>query len=102
MDQNSASTQTASERRNSGIGLRMTFLYMALYGGFVVLSVFRPGWMGVQTILGLNLAVVYGLGLIIVAVILALIYSQLCRVPLTGEALQDAHTSDKSSGEKGG
>ncbi len=102
MDQNSLSTQTASERRNSSIGIRMTLLYLILYGGFVVLSVFRPGWMGAQAILGLNLAVAYGLGLIIVAVILALVYSQLCRIPRTGEALQDAHTSDRSFGEKGG
>jgi len=70
-----------SERRKSNIGVRMTILYSIVYGGFVVLSVFFPSQMGVTTIFGLNLAIAYGLGLIIIAIIFAIIYNQLVRIP---------------------
>lgn len=72
------------ENRKSRIGIRMTLLYSLIYGGFVVVSVFQPTWMGARAILGLNLAVVYGLGLIIIAFIFALIYNRLCRAPQAG------------------
>jgi uncharacterized membrane protein (DUF485 family) len=82
-DQQTAAEQ-AYERRKSVIGIRMTILYSVVYAGFVALSVFRPEWMGVRALVGLNLAVAYGLGLIVVAVIFALVYNHLCRVPPPG------------------
>jgi uncharacterized membrane protein (DUF485 family) len=60
--------------RNSRIGLVLFTIYLALYGGFVLLNAFRPGAMEVTPWAGINLAVLYGLGLIIAAVVLALIY----------------------------
>jgi uncharacterized membrane protein (DUF485 family) len=84
-DQQSAAEQTY-ERRKSTVGIRMTILYSIVYAGFVALSVFQPAWMGVRALLGLNLAVTYGLGLIIVAIVFALVYNHLCRVPPTGAA----------------
>jgi uncharacterized membrane protein (DUF485 family) len=74
----------AFEKRKSVLGIRMTVLYFVLYGGFVALSVFRPTWMGARGVFGLNLAVSYGIGLILAAVILALVYNLLCRVPKIG------------------
>ena len=71
----------AFEKRKSRIGIRMTLLYSVVYAGFVVLSVFRPTWMGARAVFGLNLAVSYGLGLILIAIAFALIYNHLCRVP---------------------
>jgi hypothetical protein len=35
--------------------------------------------MGANAVLGLNLAVAYGLGLIIIAIVFALVYNRLCR-----------------------
>lgn len=70
-----------SEQRKSNIGVRMTILYAIIYGGFVVLSVFMPTAMGVESILGLNLAIAYGLALIIIAIIFAIIYNTLVRIP---------------------
>ncbi len=84
MAHHSSAAEEAYERRKSGIGIRMTILYSVIYAGFVALSVFRPAWMGVRAVLGLNLAIAYGLGLIIVAIIFALVYNHLCRVPPTG------------------
>ncbi len=69
------------ERRKTGIGVRMTLLYSLVYVGFVVVSVFRPQWMAARAVLGLNLAVTYGLGLIVLAIVLAMLYNQLCRAP---------------------
>lgn len=70
----------AAERRKIRIGVRMTVLYSLVYAGFVGLSVFQPTWMGASAVLGLNLAVAYGLGLIVIAIVFALVYNRLCRV----------------------
>ncbi len=81
MDRETSAADAAFERRKSGIGIRMTLIYSVVYAGFVALSVFRPEWTGVRALLGLNLALAYGLGLIIAAIVFALIYNHLCRPP---------------------
>ena len=60
------------------VGAWMFLIYAILYGGFVALNVLKPVAMETPVILGMNLAVVYGFGLIIVALILALIYTVMC------------------------
>jgi len=80
-EQKSASDAAAVERRKVAIGVRMTLLYSIVYAGFVILSVFIPAVMGAPAVFGLNLATAYGLALIIIAVIFALIYNYLCRIP---------------------
>ncbi len=84
MTQHSTAASEAFERRKSRIGIRMTLLYSLIYAGFVILSVFQPTTMGARAVFGLNLAVAYGLALIIIAFIFALIYNYLCRVPSAG------------------
>jgi uncharacterized membrane protein (DUF485 family) len=69
------------EQRKSNIGIRMTILYSLVYGGFVVLSVFRPEIMGRNALFGMNLAISYGLFLILFAVLLAVIYNLLVKEP---------------------
>ncbi len=69
------------EKRKVVLGVKMTLLYSLVYAGFVALSVFKPTAMAGRAVLGLNVAVAYGLGLIIIAVIFALIYNILCRFP---------------------
>lgn len=60
------------------LGAWMFMLYATIYGGFVVINLARPGLMEKSVVAGLNLAVVYGFGLIVFALILALIYSRAC------------------------
>ncbi len=61
------------------LGIVMFIIYCLIYAGFVLIHVFTEGKaMEVEVFMGLNLAVVYGFGLIILAVIMALIYNQLC------------------------
>lgn len=69
------------EQRKSNIGIRMTILYSLVYGGFVALSVFRPEIMGSKALFGMNLAISYGLFLILFAVLLAVIYNLLVKEP---------------------
>lgn len=84
MAQHDTTWDQAFELRKSTIGIRMTLLYAIVYGGFVMLNVFQPTIMGMPVFFGLNLAVAYGIGLIIIAIIFALVYNQLCRVNARG------------------
>ena len=59
-------------------GVQMFFLYALVYGGFVLINVISPLAMERTVLLGLNLAVVYGMGLIGLAFVLAVIYSRVC------------------------
>jgi uncharacterized membrane protein (DUF485 family) len=88
MKQENVRNQETSEQRKSNIGVRMTILYAIVYSGFVVLSVFFPAMMGVESIFGLNLAIAYGLGLIVIAIIFAIIYNLLVRIPNPPNASQ--------------
>jgi uncharacterized membrane protein (DUF485 family) len=54
-------------------------LYVALYGGLVGLNAFAVAAMEWSPLAGINLAVWYGLGLIIAAFALAVLYNRLCR-----------------------
>lgn len=62
----------------SKLGVWMFLVYAAVYTGFVALNIISPLTMEKVIFLGLNLAVVYGFGLIVFALILALIYNQAC------------------------
>ena len=77
---------------NARLGLVLFFVYLLLYGGFVTLAAFDPPAMGRPAVAGVNVAVVYGFGLIVAAFVLALVYMALCRrEPADGaEATADA------------
>jgi uncharacterized membrane protein (DUF485 family) len=56
------------------LGLILFAIYLVLYGGFVVLNAFFPASMEATPLAGVNLAIWYGLGLIVAALGLALVY----------------------------
>jgi uncharacterized membrane protein (DUF485 family) len=64
--------------RNARLGLRLFTVYVVCYVGYMVLSAFRPEWMKHEVLAGVNLAVVYGFGLIAAALVLALVYLNGC------------------------
>ena len=68
-------------RRNARNGLLLFAVYVLLYGGFIFLAVFRPDVMASEAMAGVNVAILYGMGLIAGALLLALIYMALCRPP---------------------
>ncbi len=65
--------------RNSRYGLILFTVYCVFYAGFVLLSAFAPEQMSAQPFGGANLAILYGMGLIVGALVLAAIYMYLCR-----------------------
>jgi uncharacterized membrane protein (DUF485 family) len=64
--------------RHARFGFWLFIVYVILYGGFVYLAAFRADLMASKPFGGVNLAVLYGMGLIVSAFVLALIYMMLC------------------------
>lgn len=60
------------------LGVILFFVYGAIYAAFVILNIAKASLMEAILFGGLNLAVVYGFGLIILALILALAYNRAC------------------------
>lgn len=68
-----------ASRYKTRLGVVMFIIYCVVYAGFVFTNVLTEGQaMQVMVFAGLNLAVVYGVGLIIFALVLALIYNAMC------------------------
>lgn len=61
----------------SRTGLVLFTLYLILYGGFVLINTFSPETMEATPLAGVNVAILYGFGLIIAAFVLALLYGLL-------------------------
>jgi uncharacterized membrane protein (DUF485 family) len=60
------------------LGVNMFFIYAIVYAAFTAINVASPRTMESVVFAGLNLAVVYGFGLIVLALIMALIYNAAC------------------------
>ena len=60
------------------LGVKMFLVYAVVYAGFVAINVIDATLMEKTILFGLNLAVVYGFGLIIFALFLAVIYNHKC------------------------
>jgi uncharacterized membrane protein (DUF485 family) len=71
--------------RVSRIGLLLFAIYLVLYGGFVLLAAFSPQTMEITPLAGVNLAIWYGFGLIVAALVLALIYGWASRLSNGGK-----------------
>jgi len=60
------------------LGIKLFWVYCLIYMGFVGTAVFAPEAMKKTVLAGTNLAVVYGMGLIVFAIILGLVYNHFC------------------------
>jgi uncharacterized membrane protein (DUF485 family) len=83
----------SSQARNSKYGLILFSIYAVFYLGFVLVNAFAASWVEWVPFLGLNLAILWGFGLIALALILALVYGFLCWSPA-------AEASKSQSGDK--
>lgn len=73
--------QTGTDRaakKKARLGIRMFIVYTLVYAGFVFIGITWPEIMGLQVISDQNLAIVYGFGLIILAIIMGFIYNYFC------------------------
>lgn len=64
--------------QKSRLGIWMFLLYLLIYAGFVAINLIDPGLMEKTVLFGLNLATIYGFGLIIFAFLEALVYNAIC------------------------
>ncbi|WP_153558747.1 DUF485 domain-containing protein [Roseimaritima sediminicola] len=64
---------------NQRLGWWLFAVYLVLYVGFMMLCAFSPTVMEWRPLGGLNLAILYGFGLIIAAFVLAMLYGVMCR-----------------------
>jgi len=71
--------EDAHSRRRARLGLVLFAVYCTLYAGFMGITAFAPHLVRTTPILGLNLSVTYGFGLIGGALGLAALYGWLCR-----------------------
>jgi uncharacterized membrane protein (DUF485 family) len=60
------------------LGLIMLAVYSAIYLAFIIINVVKPKIMGTIVVGGLNLAIIYGFALIVIALVLAIAYNWAC------------------------
>ncbi|MGI9471854.1 MAG: DUF485 domain-containing protein [Rubripirellula sp.] len=77
---NTSDSSTTPRQFNTRLGLILFTLYLALYVGFVLINAFAADVMETETLAGLNLAIVYGFGLIAAALLLAFVYGLMAKV----------------------
>lgn len=63
---------------NARAGLWLFFVYLVFYAGFMGLAAFAPQSMGRPVLGGVNLAITYGMGLIVGALVVAALYMVAC------------------------
>ncbi len=64
---------------NARLGLSLFGVYLTLYLGFVAIAAFKYEWFNLAAPGGVNLAIAYGMGLILVALLLAAVYMMFCK-----------------------
>lgn len=67
-----------SSEKKARLGIIFFFIYLFFYGGFVTIGVVNYELLATDTFGGLNLATLYGLGLIVFAVLLGILYNYFC------------------------
>lgn len=70
-------TDEAAEKK-SKLGVILFFVYTIIYSGFVFIGLTKPELMGLEIISGQNIAIIYGFGLIALAIIMGFIYNYFC------------------------
>jgi len=77
--QKSEERSPAVQARHARLGMRLFAIYFVLYATFMGLVAFDRERLKISVASGINLALVYGLGLIAAAIVLAFFYGWLCR-----------------------
>ena len=87
MDSSTSSSPESNQRAahdahvspNAKLGLVLFLVYLALYLGFMGIAAFKYESFASTPFGGVNLAILYGMGLIAGALVLALLYMALCK-----------------------
>jgi uncharacterized membrane protein (DUF485 family) len=78
-DPNQRAAHDAHVSPNAKLGLALFAVYCLLYLGFMGIAAFKYELFGSTPFGGVNLAILYGMGLIVAALVLALVYMMLCK-----------------------
>ena len=101
-DPNHSKAHTDAWAYNAKIGLILFVIYLVLYGIFIVLSAFMRDTMKSPSLAGVNLAIVYGFGLIVGAFVLAVVYMFICKSePDARPELTEMEVAKKAVEEEG-
>ncbi|MFA5848571.1 MAG: hypothetical protein A2X18_04895 [Bacteroidetes bacterium GWF2_40_14] len=74
-------TNTGTDKaaaKKAKLGVKMFFVYTLVYSGFVLIGLTKPEIMGLELIGGQNIAIIYGFGLIVLAIIMGFVYNYFC------------------------
>jgi len=71
-------TKDKASEWKARLGIKLFLLYGIIYVGFVGIAVYSPLLMKKPALAGMNLAIAYGTGLILFAIILGVIYNHVC------------------------
>jgi len=64
--------------KKAKLGVILFFVYTIVYAGFVVIGLVKPELMGLELLGGQTIAIIYGFGLIVLAIIMGFIYNFFC------------------------
>lgn len=87
---------------NTRLGLILFAVYLLFYLGFVLINAFAADLMETSTLAGLNLAIVYGFGLIAAAFVMAMVYGVMCRREPAEQPPSSAEASTAEASTDGG
>jgi uncharacterized membrane protein (DUF485 family) len=64
--------------KKAKLGVILFIVYTIIYSGFVIIGLTNPELMGLELIGGQNIAIIYGFGLIILAIVMGFVYNFFC------------------------
>ncbi len=67
-----------ASKRKEKLGVKLFFIYLIIYGGFVAIGLINPDLMGANILGKQNVAIIYGIGLIVLAIVMGFIYNYKC------------------------
>ena len=70
--------QDHAAAKKAKLGVLLFIFYTLIYSGFVLIGLTKPEWMGLEILGEQNIAIVYGFGLIALAVVMGFIYNYFC------------------------
>lgn len=88
-----------SEGFKTKLGLIMFAVYTVIYFAFIFICVFSPRTMGID-VGSLNMAIAFGFGLIVLAIILALVYNYVISRREKADEIEERSASERAKGGK--
>jgi uncharacterized membrane protein (DUF485 family) len=64
--------------KKTRLGVILFIVYTVIYAGFVLIGLTKPELMGLELIGDQNIAIIYGFGLIILAIVMGFVYNFFC------------------------